>query len=53
MFNLYYPDVNGNLVLQGQFATQQAAIDKATADAQTNYTVQQVVGSDVVMVMSV
>ena len=52
MFKLYYPDAEGILVLQGDFATQQDAVDKTVIDTKSVYTIEQIINSEIVMVMS-
>ena len=52
MFKLLYPDGSGDDIMIGSFESQQACLDKDAADGQKSFTIQQVVDSKVVMVIS-
>ena len=52
MFKLLYPDGSGGDMVIGNFESQQACLDKAAADGQASFTVQQIVDAQVIMVIS-
>jgi hypothetical protein len=52
MFKLFYPDENGVDVFVADFDSQKKCIDQAIADQKESYTIQHIVDSQVVMVIS-